>query len=211
MTKSSQKDSVSNIGNNEGVMANEVKGDVNNYIINPTEAEEKRRFPSLIPKLVKALAELTIISDEEIEMKYKIDEWDLEPYKIDEKISYNNLVEYKDEIEDFSLYGQICEKAIEIIDDSNIGSKSKILNDINALYRKCKRKILRNYRDYKKENVTIIRENSDRIIDMVKNELEQRIRNSGEYYDFLEEDIEGPLIRIICYAFVECKILEKPR
>ncbi|MMZ71399.1 hypothetical protein D1872_347730 [compost metagenome] len=53
--------------------------------------------------------------------------------------------------------------------------------------------------------------NADKIIDYVKEVLEKRILEDGIKDRLFVEDIDMGLIRIICYSFVECKILEKPK
>lgn len=213
MLKSKPNTSVDNKGENQGVMANEIHGHVDNsrtYNVILPEREKQRKLPSLIPQIVEALADLTVLPEDEIDKIYKVNIEDLTSYDIPKKITHNNLIQYKDVIEEYSQYGRICEEAFNIVDNSMMGAKGKILRDIRHLYRNFKGQLLRQNQDSKLEEIDIIRKNADLIIDMIKDELEKRILADSNT-NILVEDLEDGLIRILCYSFVECKILEKPR
>ncbi len=191
---------VGNKGENNGIIAGEIHGDV--HVHNDNKSV---KFPSLIPEIVEKLAEITNIPDEELDKIYKINKLELKEYKIDDKIEYNDVIEYKDIIDEYSEYGNICDHAFNVIDDNNIGIKRKILRNINSLYKKSKGQFLKKNRGMKE--IDVIRENSDAIITSVIDTLTERINGQN----ILIEDIEDGLSRIICYAFIHCKILEKPR
>lgn len=213
MAKNKPNVSLGNEGENQGVMAGEIHGQVDNsrnYNIILPERENQRKYPSLIPPIVEALAMLTVLPEEEIDKIYRVNKEDLTSYDIPKKILYNNLIIYKDVIDEYSQYGLICEEAFNIVDNSMMGAKGKILRDIRHLYRKFKGQLLREYQSTELEAIDIIRQNADLIIDMIKTELEKRILADGDI-NILVEDLEDGLIRILCYSFVECKILEKPR
>ncbi|MFP3471875.1 hypothetical protein R0J90_17665, partial [Micrococcus sp. SIMBA_144] len=84
---------------------------------------------------VEALAEITVLPEEEIDKVYKVKKEDLTSYDIPKKITHNNLIKYKDVIEEYSQYGRLCEQAFNIVDNSMMGAKGKILRDIRHLYR----------------------------------------------------------------------------
>lgn len=214
MLKSKSKTLIDNHGENQGVLANEIHGDVYNsttnnlYVISPGR-EKQIKFPSLIPQIIKALADLTVISEEEIDKNYKVNKEDLTSYNISNKITHNNLIKYKDVIEEYSQFGRICEQAFIIVDNSMMGSKGKILRYIRHLYWEFKGQLLSENSHLELEEMYIIRQNADLIIDMIKNELEERMQVDSNT-NILAEDLEEGLLRILCYSFVECKILEKP-
>ncbi|MFP3359539.1 hypothetical protein R0K17_19615, partial [Planococcus sp. SIMBA_143] len=116
----------------------------------------------------------------------------------------------KDVIEEYSQYGRLCEQAFNIVDNSMMGAKGKILRDIRHLSSGLKGELLAEFQGSQLEDIVTIRLNADRIIDMIKIELEKRILVDSNT-SILLEDLEDGLIRILCYSFVECKILEKPR
>ncbi|MDA1919828.1 portal protein [Bacillus cereus] len=196
--------SLSNSGENRGVMANVVYGNIYNI------QNERKKIPSLIPRIIEKLAELTNLSDEEIDRIYKVNEEDLRVYNIPEKITHNQLIKYRYTVEEYSQYGRICEEAFNILDNNNIGIKGKILKDISLLYDECRGDLLLRYRDEDLNLMDIIRKHADEIIEYVKEKLKERII-MDDNTTILIEDLNIGLIRIICYAFVECKILEKPR
>ncbi|MBY0118354.1 hypothetical protein [Paenibacillus xylanexedens] len=197
--------SLENSGKNNGVIVGENHGEIT--IVHTTK---QSKFSSLIPLVVQELAELVNIPDEEMERIYKIDSIELVSYNIPQKIEYNRVIEYRDFINDYSVYGSICDEAFNIIDNNHPGIKRKILNSISMLYKKYKGQLLRkNYKEGINE-LDIIKDNSDEIIDQVKEELKSRIFEDVNGDGIVIEDIEESLIRILCYAFVECKILEKP-
>ncbi|NFM93100.1 portal protein, partial [Clostridium botulinum] len=130
-----QKIALDNSGDNTGTMAGNIEGNVINNnpqnmfistaIIN--RENKTKKLHSLIPILVEKLSEITNIPEEEMDKLYKIDDDRLKAYKIPDKILYNNIIKYKDIINEYSQYCGICEKAFNIIDNNNIGIKNKIL------------------------------------------------------------------------------------
>ena len=66
------------------------------------------------------------------------------------------------------------------------------------------------YKAAEKSEMEIIRENSDRIIDMVKEQILQVVQSSREMDSIFLEDLDLCLACFTCYCFMECKILEKP-
>lgn len=213
-----QQITLDNSGDNTGIIAGVINGDVTNNSFQNTfnttvihQQNHTKKLHSLIPIIVEKLAEITNISEEEMDNLYKIDEERLRAYKIPKKISYNNIIKYKDIIDEYSQYCGICEEAFNIIDNNSIGIKNKILSNITLLYKKEKGQLLLTYKDTESDEMNLIRENSDAIIDKIKDELEYRILEDDNAENILVEDIDIGLARIICYAFVECKILEKPR
>lgn len=202
-----QGTSINNSGINSGIIAKEVTLNGDLYI---GQNSPVKNFKSLIPNLIKELANITNKSDDEIERIYKVSQFDLEEYNIDDKIEFNKVIKYKEFVDEYSQYYTICDEAFNIIDNNNIGSKKRILTNINQLYKQYKGKFLFEYRDSNKENIEIVRENADNIIEMIMKELESRILNDQSCDELYIEYIQDGLIRVICYAFVKCKILEKP-
>lgn len=195
MTKSEYK--IDNSGNNQGVIVGENKGNIEISIKNAM------RIPSLIPAIVKSLGELC--SSDDIESTL-----DLKKFKPDEKIEYNHVIKYKDVIRYFSAYYSICEEYLNVYDDSNIRRKAKILNCVYLWYMKERGTILLENKDSGKEDIDIIRQNSDRIIDMVQDRIFETVKAADEIDSMYIEDMELGVTCFTCYCFMECKILEKP-
>ena len=194
---------IENSGDNSGVIANTV----HNLTVHQVP---RRSTQSLIPVLIEELAKFNDLTEEELEKDYRVNIDDLKEYNIPEKITYNCVIKYKEIIDEYSQYGAICNEALNILDNNKIGTKTRVLKSINLSYQTSKGEYLLRHRDENLEEMDRIRECADNIIDDVKNTLLERVYNdTTRLID--EEDIEIGLIRIICYAFVECKILEKPK
>ena len=114
--------------------------------------------------------------------------------------------------EKYKMYYSICDQVLNMFDDSLTNNKEKLLNNINDMYndvigefiyeKQCREEI---YDDI--DNIDLIKEEklADKIIDLVMDKLRKRLGD-----DILEEDKDFGLNIIMCYAFVKCKILEKP-
>ena len=134
----------------------------------------------------------------------------LKEFKPDEKIEYNCVVKYKDIIRCFSSYHPVCERYLNAYDDSNMRGKSKILNYVYLNYLEAKGIVLLENKDSDKKDIDIIRQNSDRLIDMVQNDILEIVKANNEIDVMYIEDIKLGVTCFICYCFMECKILEKP-
>lgn len=191
-----------NSGTNSGVIASEINGSVNINVGNHI-----RKLPSIMPKFIEILAELVDEDEDHTIFKYKKNIYDI--YDIDGKIRYNNLFKYRDIVDDYGEYYYVCNTALDNVNQAYKSGKKKILRDISEMYKYEKRTLLVGCDDI--ENIQeAIRENSDSIIDNIKEELIKKIRISYNEENFLEEDLNYCASIFVCYCFVECKILEKP-
>ena len=173
----------------------------NNGIINAT-LQEAVKIPSLISTIVALLG--NICSAEEAPLNSN----DYRSYMPNDKIEYNCVIKYRDIIKQHSAYYSICEQYLNAYDDSNIRGKAKILGCVHGWYMEAKGDILLRNKDSKKAEIDIIRENSDNIIDMVKERIWNAVIDSQE--TMLREDMELGIRCFTCFCFMECKILEKP-
>lgn len=196
--------SVNVSGENSGIVAKDIYGDVNVY-----HEKEKNRGYSIIPLVIEKLSEITNIDEEDLERQFRVNVSELKEYKIPDKIEYNKVIVYKEIIDEYCEYSSICEYAFNTLDNNNIGIKRRILEYIKLLYRKEKGNLLR--KNPNLQPMDIIRENSDYIIELITSRLTQEILLDKKGMTLIREDIYIALSRIICYAFIKCKILEKPR
>lgn len=194
----SDKYSVENCGENSGVM---VANNSGNIYFNMQKAI---KMPSLISNLVKLLGNACI------EEEYFVDSANTQEFKLDDKIEYNGVVVYRDIIKEFTAYYLTCESYLNAYDDSNILGKAKILKCVHIWYLYAKGQVLLENKATKKSEIEIIRANSDRIIDMVKDRILKIVQESGEMDATYQEDLELGIACFTCYCFMECKILEKP-
>lgn len=190
-----------NSGQNSGIMAREIHGGINyNY--------SKNYRPSLIEALIKELVNITDGIEFDELSNFIISKDDTKVYKIQNKIVHNNVKEYIYLIEDYYEYREVCERALNIIDDNNFGSKKKLLKNISKIYKKIKYRLIAEKQQ--QEDIEVIRENSDDIISEISTILTDRVREGEMGQLFFEEDISDGIDIFLCYAFVECKILERP-
>ena len=188
---------IDNSGSNQGLIVGENKGNIEVSIRNAV------RIPSLISSVVKSLGE--VCSSDDIESTF-----DSKEFKPDEKIEYNHVIKYKDIIRYFSAYYSICEGYLNAYDDSNMRGKAKILNCVYSWYMKERGTILLENKDSGREDIDIIRQNSDKIIDMVQDRIFETVKAASEIDIIYIEDMELGVTCFTCYCFMECKILEKP-
>lgn len=194
-----ENESLLNIeGNNSGVAVGTNYGVINNYY-----TQSYSKMPSLIANIVKAMADFDVgTMDAEMTVGAT--------FKPDEKIDYNCVIKYKDIIKDYSTYFYQCEETINIFDDSNIGSKSKILSCVKMWYLKAKGELLKKTKDIFPSEIDAIKAYSDDLIDCVLNKISSvAIEYAGERTNL--EEVELGALCFTCYCFMECKILEKPQ
>lgn len=187
-----------NSGDNHGVIIGQNSGDVHVSI------QKAVKIPSLIANVVKTIGEMCAQDD----FGDNIDNF--QEYRLDEKIEYNCVVKYKEIITEFSAYYSICEKHLNAYDDSNISGKARILKCVRMWYLQAKGELIGRNIQTGKNAIDIVRENSDKIIDMVKTKIRDAVMGSKEFDNMYIEDIELGVECFTCFCFMECKILEKP-
>ncbi|MBC2850300.1 hypothetical protein H5J22_02435 [Cetobacterium sp. 8H] len=194
-----KESTLNNHGNNDGLQIGVNKGPIN--------IQTKAKTISILSQVIKNISK-NIAVNEETDLKNK----NLIPFKIEEKIKHNIILKYKRKFEKYKMYYSICDQVLNRFDDNLTNNKEKLLNNINDMYndvigefiyeKQCREEI---YDDI--DNIDLIKEEklADKIIDLVMNKLRKRLGD-----DILEEDKDFGLNIIMCYAFVKCKILEKP-
>ena len=192
---------VNNFGENSGVMAEKIYGDVNIL-------SNKKRIPSLLPKFIEVLVMNYSTSTPK---RKKLE--NNNPYTIEKKISYNDIIFYKDYIEEYYVYYSICESSFDSLRHIDENSKRNILTDINDIYNDIKLQLLGECIEYDNPHEKLkekLRKKSDIIINEVKKEIKVRIQNAYDGELFTEQDLTLCLNIFVCYALGECKILERP-
>lgn len=193
----STKMEIDNSGENTGAIVGSNTGTIN---INPKIIP---KIPSIITNVVKSLADN--IPDDIGNQNN-----DVIPFNIKEKISYNNIKRYRPIINEYSIYYTYCDDILNTHDNSNIGSKNKVLRCIKTWYLEAKGIFTTSSEDNYNE-MELVRINSDVIIDYVKDRVETNIGKSVWPDNMNAEEIVIGIYCFICYCFMECKILEKPK
>jgi len=192
-----EKMDIDNTGVNQGVMVGNNSGNI--YMT----LNETIKIPSLISRVVKSLGATCA----DLDTPYSPDI--LTEFKPDDKLEYNRIIKYKYIIKEFSMYYMHCDNILNVYDDSNFGSKTRILKCVHMWYLEEKGRLLFFLKDSVKEDIEIIQENADYLIESIKEKVKNVIDNSG-IDDTFVEDMEIGIACFICYCFMECKILEKP-
>lgn len=188
-------DKIENQGTNKGVIANVIYGDIYN------SNDMRKPTTALIP-VIQAISSI----DFDKEIKNEIT--NLVPYKYEDKITYNDVVKYREIIMDYAMYYDECENIMTIIDNKSIGRKGKILKWIHSKYLTEKGNFVKDNKNI--NEIDVIRQNSDIILDNIITSLKEHILNHLDDYTIDEIDIELGITCFVCYCFMKCTILEKP-
>ena len=187
----------------DGKYNQQAGGDINNIKIEKMVLSVKGIVNKPI-KIAKVISQLSKEINTEIPDDYSA----IGYYKIEDKITYNNVIKYKEVIDRFGFFGAIIENVCDKLDTDVPNSKSRMFEYIKLLYIQEKSILCNNLS--KEEGMEVIRKNADEIIDIVKDKLFELVKQSSILKDIEFEDIEISLVIIITIAFINCKILEKP-
>ncbi|WP_342558595.1 hypothetical protein [Metasolibacillus sp. FSL K6-0083] len=191
---------VNNFGENHGVIAENIYGDIKIL-------SDKKKIPSLLPKFIEMLVKnySPVIENG--------NSYNNKPYTIEEKIEYNNIIFFKEMIDEYYVYYPICELAFDSLRNIDENCKRNILEDIHVLYKNIKFEIFEECRessDPLDELKVRIKKQSDKIISLIIDKVKCRIESSYNGENFNLEELSMCLNIFICYALGECKILERP-
>ena len=188
--------SIDNSGRNEGVIVAQNNGSIDISI------QKAVKIPSLISTIVKSLGDVCSYDEGRPTVPQE--------FKPDEKIEYNSVIKYKEIINNFAAFYNTCENYLNAYDDSNIRGKAKILNCVHLWYMNAKGDVLLENKDIGKGDIEIVRENSDRLIDMVRDKIFETVTSSTIVEVMYIEDMNLGITCFTCFCFMKCKILEKP-
>ncbi len=118
----------------------------------------------------------------------------------EEKIRYNNVLEYKSIIEEYRIYHGKLGKIYQEIENQGSTKKEFLLKNINALYLREKSKYA---------SIEEIRNNADLIFESIKNRLWDKIQGLDSQIPV--EAVEISILIIMVDAFMRCEILEEPK
>lgn len=120
----------------------------------------------------------------------------------EEKITFNNVIEYKPIIETYKVYQGKLSKIYQEIENQGSTRKEFILKNINTIYLREKGKYA---------NFGEIKINADNILKNVENELWKIVENSSNRDTEMPiEAIQMSLLIVMVDAFMRCEILEEP-
>ncbi|MBZ4415275.1 hypothetical protein [Myxococcus sp. RHSTA-1-4] len=184
-------------------------GDVVNKTVNHNETINLLVMPeqSLV-RLPSQMAAAAVRLSMAIDASPEPSPHDFRTYDIEQKLSYNSVEAYRAWIDDYGAYGYAVDAAYDALDEQSPGARSKILRHIRAKYVRVRTE-LASLAPRGTGVMEIVRENSDKILELVSREIGSEIRDSPVPGMFVE-DVEFPANAITCHAFINCKILERP-
>ncbi|MBQ3408504.1 MAG: hypothetical protein IJH12_04795 [Clostridia bacterium] len=183
-----------NLDNKGLLKGNMIGTQINNYYEN-----NYSKIPSLLSQLIKELSKIS--------QEHEFEDIDTIPFNPEEKIEYNNVIKYKWLLIEYTKFYINCDNILNSLDNFNPGCKKKILTSIKIIYEKVVGNFL--LLENNKDRLAVIRNNADSLIDKIEEKLREKVENNN--LDLSQEDIDIGLLIIICYAFNECKILDKPK
>ena len=191
--------SLKNEGNNSGTQVAVNTGTINIHMT-------PKKTTSILSKVIQKI--LDIPKDVEQNKSNR----KLVPYDIIEKINHNFVIKYNQIFAKYKDYYYICDKVINLIDSNgNLSEKLTFLNYLNDLYIEIIGEYLREdilkTRKFKK-NIEIIQENL--IADKIIEKIYEKLNNILENETLKEEEKKFGINILLCYGFIECKILEEP-
>lgn len=157
----------------------------------------------LNPLLIKIVESHTPYGDmADIEIEYP---------EVDEKIEYNNVSIFSEDIIDNAGYMELIESLISTIDDEEPGAQKSFLFAINQKYKTAKRDLFLSLPVKpvsSEQKLQAIRDGSDQLI-LAVSELVVDVKIG--FQGFPVELVEWARQLIVCYGFINCKILEPPK
>ena len=129
----------------------------------------------------------------------------------EEKLKFNDVNVFSYEIIENIGFLSLVEEIVDAIDDASPGSKRKFLRAIHQNYQNQKKQILIknkiNITD-KASVIDTVRASSDAIIQAVFDSILSYA--ATDLYLHSIEDVRDSINLIVCYGFINCKILERP-
>jgi hypothetical protein len=129
----------------------------------------------------------------------------------DEKLDFNNVRVFSEEIIDCVGFLILVEEQVDAIDDESPGAKIKFLRAIHQNYKNHRRQLLISesvsIKD-KESVISTIRQNSDLLLQQVTDSILDNART--DLHAFPVEDVRDSANLIVCYGFINCKVLERP-
>lgn len=154
--------------------------------------------PSLLADVINRISGIDIdkVTDEAV----------INSFSVEDKISYNDVVENAPNIQEYSGYQGKINALYSEFERSGNGRKTSLLRNVRSTYLEAKGKVLGN--DQSLNNVKI---HADQLIEYVKRSLHEQVDASLNNDSALPyEDVEFAVSIVMVDGFMRCKILEEP-
>ena len=177
----------------------EAKGSGNTQVAIENFNQNADKLSSLLAQVLPSIA--AIVFGEEVAVN------DTVPYEIDDKIEYNNVKSYKEIIAAYGMYGVKIDELYNEYNNARPGFRKRVLSYFSTKYRLAKETVCSLAPDT--DPLIAVRASADKIIRTVFEKFKFDLMNSKDLNISMEE-VETCALAVVCHAFIECKILEKP-
>ncbi|MGS0695064.1 hypothetical protein [Shewanella sp. 0m-4] len=162
------------------------------------------KIPSTLTPLLKGILgsydPMTSEPNEDYEM----------PPKTEDKMEYNDLKLYSEDIREAAGFMFIVESSITSIESNSANASNRFLWAIQQRYKKVKRTVLLESGLTKFDQDSIlafVKSNADLFFQRVIEDFREEVHTSER---FEQEIIDASIFLIVVYGFINCKILERP-
>ena len=154
----------------------------------------KKEFPAETNELKLETGLAYVINElSKIDLENDRSEFDTTSYDIEKKIEKNNLISFKNIIEQYNIHFSTVQK---IYDEYDLMGKNKsyaVLQTINKEYLEQKKLY-----------------SGDPLYEVISQKIKQKLLSSANLQKFYDEDLNLYIDIILVDAFIRCKIFEKP-
>jgi|TARA_B110001469_G_C9624441_1_gene311538 hypothetical protein len=129
----------------------------------------------------------------------------------DDKLDFNSVRVLSENIIGCVDFLTLVEDQVDAIDDESPGAKNKFLKAIHQNYKNHRSELLINKSvsiKNKESVISTIRQNSDLLLQQVTNSILHNAET--DLHGCPLEDVLDSVYLIVCYGFINCKILERP-
>lgn len=196
MSQNEKDISLENSGSNSGVIVAQHNGPMILHLQNSV------KIPSHLATIVKTLGLVCAVPESDNPQTFSV-------FRPEDKLAYNCVIQYREIINEYAIYYTHSDNAMNLYDNSNIGSKNRILLWVKTCYLECKGELMKSKKADESE-IELVRKNADYIINKVAQRIKETILQSADCTNINHEDLELGVYCFICYCFMKCKILEKP-
>ena len=141
-----------------------------------------------------------------IDLDEVTDEPVINSFSVEDKISYNDVVESRSIIQEYSGYQGKINALYSEFERAGNGRKTSLLRNVKSTYLEAKGKILGDDQSFNN-----VRAHADQLIEYVKRRLHEQVDASLNNDSALPyEDVEFAVSIVMVDSFMRCKILEEP-
>jgi hypothetical protein len=129
----------------------------------------------------------------------------------EDKLEFNHVRVFSEDIVDCVGFLSLVEEQVDTIDDESPGAKKKFLRAIHQNYKNHRCELLIEKEVDSRDKATVIktvRANADLLIQKVTNTILEYAK--VDLYYCPVEDVRDSINLILCYGFINCKVLERP-